>query len=225
VANVTINGEMRPGRSGRKNWGELLDSLEQADDIQRRMVTAVRFDGVDVPTFRDQAVLTRDLSSISAIDVEMSSLHELLHDSARAAYESVAPLQRALTRIAKLVRVDDPSVRGSDLSEFMAALRTLTALTAMLATASGGRRHTEFEALIAELCGSIGRAIERQGQGDWQGLADVLDGELATALDRWSVILVAVQDDFIAGASQAENESDPASKSAAGSSSADAWTA
>src|SRR5215470_14628466 len=115
VLQINVNGASREGRSRPENWGELLDLLEQGDGLSRQIVTAVRFGGVAVPTFREPSELARELQTIDRIDIETTSLDELLHESAQAAYDSIAPLRRAVGRIAARLRAGNSRTAVRDL--------------------------------------------------------------------------------------------------------------
>ena len=58
---INVNGLAQSDPSGPKNWGQLLDLLEGGDGPSRQIVTAVRFAGVAVPTFREPGALGRSL--------------------------------------------------------------------------------------------------------------------------------------------------------------------
>ena len=48
-----VNGLEYEALAGLKTWGQLLDALEQGVGTERVVVTAVRFAGVDQPSFRE----------------------------------------------------------------------------------------------------------------------------------------------------------------------------
>src|SRR5262245_33460536 len=87
VLQINVNGASREGQSRPENWGELLDLLERGDGLSRQIVTAVRFGGVAVPTFREPSELARELQDVDRIDVETATIDELLHESAQTAYD------------------------------------------------------------------------------------------------------------------------------------------
>lgn len=133
---ITLNGETRRDRLSPERWGELLDLFQRGEGPSRRIVTAVRFDGVAVPTFREPAALERGLCDIGSIEVE-TSFDQLLRESAQAAFESVAPLQRAVGRIAASLCGHAQKTARRDLATLIAALKGLTMVTEMLTTARG----------------------------------------------------------------------------------------
>ena len=188
---INVNGQSRQGPSGPENWGELLDLLEQGDGSGRHVVTAVRFSGVAVPTFREPPVLARDLHDVGWIDVETSTLDDLLHETAQAAYDSIAPLRHAVRRIAERLRTGKSRTIECDLPALTASVQTLTNVTAMLARAreSVGSHRTDFDALVLRLCAVVDAIIARQSCQEWAGVADVLDTELAPTLAAWASVV------------------------------------
>jgi hypothetical protein len=129
VLQIHVNGLSREGPSAPQNWGELLELLENGDGVARRVVTAVRFGGVAVPTFREPPALALDLSGVADIEVETATLEELLHESAQAAYDSIAPLRNAVRRIAERLRAGNTRAATRDLPELTASIQTLTGVT------------------------------------------------------------------------------------------------
>ena len=188
---INVNGASRPGRSRPENWGELLDLLEQGDGLSRQIVTAVRFGGVAVPTFREPSELARELLDHDRIEIETATLDELLHESAQAAYDSIAPLKRAVARIAGRLRAGNSRTAIRDLPALTGSVQTLTNVTAMLAAArqSVGSHRSDFDALVSRLCGVVDAIIERQARQEWPGVADILDVELTPTLAAWSSVV------------------------------------
>jgi len=191
VLQINVNGASREGRSKPENWGELLDLLEQGDGLSRQIVTAVRFGGVAVPTFREPSELARELQDIDRIDIETTSLDELLHESAQAAYGSIAPLRRAVGRIAARLRTGNSRTAVRDLPALTGSVQTLTSVTAGLAAAreSVGSHRADLDGLVARLCGVVDAITEEQARQQWPAVADILDMELTPTLAAWSSIV------------------------------------
>jgi hypothetical protein len=191
VLQINVNGASRPGQSRPENWGELLGLLEQGDGLSRQIVTAVRFGGVAVPTFREPSELARELAAIDRIDVETATLNELLHESAQAAYDSIAPLKRAVGRIAGRLRAGNSRAAIRDLPALTGSVQTLTNVTAGLAAARErvGSHRGDFDALVSRLCGVVDAIIERQARQEWSAVAEILDVELTPTLAAWSSVV------------------------------------
>jgi len=191
VLQINVNGASREGQSRPENWGELLGLLEQGDGLSRQIVTAVRFGGVAVPTFREPSELARELQDVDRIDVETATLDELLHESAQAAYDSMVPLRKAVGRIAARLRAGHGRAAVRDLPALTGSVQTLTTVTAGLAAARErvGSHRSDFDALVSRLCGVVDAIIERQARQEWPGVADILDLELTPTLAAWSSIV------------------------------------
>lgn len=188
---INVNGQSRQGPSGPENWGDLLDLLEHGDGSERQIVTAVRFGGVAVPTFREPTALARELHDVGPIEVETASLDELLHESAQAAYDSIVPLRNAIGRIAARLRAGHSRTAIRDLPALTGSVQTLTSVTAMLAGAREGvgSHRTDFDGLVLRLCLVVDAVIARQSCNDWSGVANVLDNELAPTLAAWASVV------------------------------------
>ncbi len=188
---INVNGQSREGASRPENWGELLELLEHGDGADRQIVTAVRFGGVAVPTFREPPALARDLHDLGEIEIESSTLNELLHESAQAAYDSIGPLRNATGRIAERLRAGNSRTAARDLPALTASVQTLTNVTATLARgrASVGSHRTDLDALVPRLCAIVDAIIARQSNGEWARVADVLDTELTPTLAAWASVV------------------------------------
>lgn len=187
---ISVNGEMRESSSAPENWGELLNSLEIGEGGARQVVTAVRFGGVAVPTFREPNALSQDLDAIERIEVETATVDDLLHESARAAFESIDPLRSATARIAMRLREGHELAAVRDLPSLTTSVQTLTTLTAALARARACAEphRRDFDALVVRLCRLVDAVIARQVAANWTGVADLLDRELSPTLDAWVLV-------------------------------------
>ena len=207
-------GNTRQRLLSQKNRAERLDRPEWGDGSHQPLVTAVRFGGVDAPTFRDPSKLTStrdvdvpprtqaddclgDLSDLGDLvgpsTVDQSSIAALLHESAQAAYEGAERLLDATVRIAASFRRCELDAAARDFSALLAALRTLTHVTALVVTAGGTTvSRNRLDALVNRLCAILDAIAEHQTERRWYAIADLLDGDVASALDQWSTILAAL---------------------------------
>jgi hypothetical protein len=190
VLQISVDGSSQSSVSGPENWGDLLNWLEQGEGPRRRIVTAVRFGGVAVPTFREARALSRELREIGPIDVVTSSADDLLRESAQAAYDGVLPLGRAVRRMAVKLRAGHELAAIRDLPSLTSAVQTLTTLTSALSEASlcVEPHKTDFDALVIRFCRIVDTTIAAQVESNWRGVADVLERELAPTLDAWASV-------------------------------------
>jgi hypothetical protein len=190
VLQINVNGLARLDASAPENWGQLLNLLESGDGQTRQIVTAVRFGGVAVPTFREPQALNRELQTLGPIDVETATVDELLHESAHAAYDSIGPLRRASLRTASRLRAGDEMAATRDLPELTSSIQTLTTVTAVLsrARACGEPHRTDFDALVVRFCRIVDAITNDRAQHAWPSVADTLERELAPTLEAWSLV-------------------------------------
>lgn len=187
---ISVNGLPRDLGSSPENWGDLLNSLENGDSTERQVVTAVRFGGVAVPTFREANTLSRSLRELGPIDIRTATVDDLLHESAQAAYDSIAPLKNAAQRIALRLRSGHELAAARDLPELTSSIQTLTTLTAALARAKVcvEPHRADFDSLVLRFCRLVDGIITRQVRGDWKAVADQIDLELIPTLDAWHLV-------------------------------------
>ncbi len=187
---ISVNGLTRKALSGPENWGELLNLLENGELGARQVVTAVRFGGVAVPTFREPIVLARELRAVGEIHVETASVDALLHASARAAFDSIVPLKAATLRIATRLRAGQVAAAVRDLPGLTTSVQTLTTLTAALGRAKAciEPHRADFDALVLRLCRLAEAVLAHQVNADWNAVATLLERELVPTLDAWVLV-------------------------------------
>ena len=189
VNDVPIPVEIRP-----ETWGELLDTLDQSLGRERRVVTAVRFDGVDEPSFREPAHAVRPLQPVAVVAVDAPEASRLLDDALAAAAGSLPSLADG-ARVAAAAYRRDAGDAHPQLASLMAAIQSLVALTAATAAAARVSRGDgrSADAAAGPACPSVEAAVatlvDRHSQGDWPGVADALEHDLAAAVLDWGQVL------------------------------------
>jgi hypothetical protein len=185
-----------------ETWGELLEQLDRSLGLDRRVVTAVRFDGVDEPSFRAAAQTGRALGPVSRVDVSAVEASRLLEDALGAAADSLPALAAGARLTAAAYRAGAPDAHGQ-LTALIGAIQSLVALTTAAATAAraaGGG--TPSGGAVAASCGAAETAlvalIDRHTRADWPALADALDGELAPSILDWQHVLGAIRQEATA---------------------------
>jgi hypothetical protein len=190
VNDVPIPVENRP-----ETWGELLDALDQSLGRDRRVVTAVRFDGVDAPSFREPAQAVRPLQPVAVVEVDAVEASRLLDDALTAAAGSLPSLADGARVTAAAYRRDAGDAHPQ-LASLMEAIQSLVALTAATATAARVSRG-DADAAAPPACPSVEAAVatlvDRHSHGDWPGVADALEHDLAAAVLDWGHVLDAIR--------------------------------
>ena len=195
-----VNREPKTLNSGLKTWGDLLNRLDDECVVSRQTVTAVRFDGVDQPTFRDAALVSQPLSEVGQVEIEMVDRTRLLRTTLGTAGNSLPMLAAGACRAASAFRGRDITDAHKQLTSLIEAIKTLTVLTVASATAAGA----ELEELPcgatsgAAVLGGVGVVLDSLAQWqmgrDWIAVADSLEYDLAPALLSWGVVFDAMTD-------------------------------
>jgi hypothetical protein len=193
-----VNDQPKSLDSGLKTWGDVLSSL-QPDLVERQhTVTAVRFDGVDQPSFGSPELARTPLGKLAQIEIETRDRRRVLKNTLGTAGNSLPQLAAASCRAAQAFRAAELNDAHRHLTGLIECVRTLTLLTIASAAASG----TTLESLScgthdgAYYLGRVALALDRVAQGqesrDWSALADALENDLAPSLLHWGVVFEAM---------------------------------
>lgn len=187
-----LDGEPQTRDVPRNCWGKLLEVVDRDLEDRCRAVSAVRFGGVDQPSFRGDRLAQRHLATLGTIEIATSDAAELLAGTIATARRSIPVLTDNALRLAVEFRGVHPEQASRRLTDVVDALRTLTVLTAAI-TEVVDVRPTALQAVhdddVTDAVGDALQAlIERQGDQDWTGAADCLEQELAPAIARWHVL-------------------------------------
>lgn len=194
-----IDGAPRIVEAGLKTWGDLLAALDRECAAAGRGVTAVRFDGVDQPSFRHGQALDRPVAGMRVIDVDTADAATLLAETLDTGRQSVAAIVAHAEVVAdnfRHARVVEANVR---LSELIEAVRMLVALTTTIASATGIDLATLDEgprraaAVLEEVRCSLERLVASQERQQWTETADCVTDTLAPAIEGWSSVFDAIE--------------------------------
>jgi hypothetical protein len=187
-----------------RTWGELLAAVDRRLAGTGRAVTAVRFDGVDQPSFRNSGLARRRLTQIGRIEFESLERAALLRNTIVVAVDGLGALSSGTQRIAGAFRDRDAAAANRELATLLDTVNSLMTLTSAIGQAAGLR-------LPALRCGAFSgdRAIGRvtdaletlsawQQTRDWPAVADGLEYELAPALAGWREVLDAMSQECCA---------------------------
>ena len=194
-----VDSTSEPVDSLLETWGELLETLDVELESSHRVVTAVRFEGVDQPSYRADDVRGRALAGLARVEVESASTGELLHAAIITARDSVAVLSAGAIYVADTFRglnFNEAHTRFAELADTIRQLTLLTASVAAVAVIDLGTLDCGPESaaqIIEGVSVSLQRLLVWQGARDWVGAADCLEFDLAPALDRWTAVFDAIQ--------------------------------
>ena len=195
MSHCAVNGQEYEAPAGLKTWGQLLESLEQGSGTERAVVTAVRFAGVDQPSFRDPVLLGQDLTAGDPIEVDTCRTGALLNEAVAAALHGLTPLADAARQTADAFRSHDLDDAHTRLAEVVVTLQALTGLTA--AVHSSGLTPTSLRPddstrLLQQLGQVLEVLVTAATNEDWTSVADVLEYDLADLLPSWQAVLRAL---------------------------------
>jgi hypothetical protein len=196
MSTCVVNGREYEALPGLRTWGQLLDALEQGVGTERTVVTAVRFEGVDQPSFREPDLLTWVLEPGTPIDVDTCRADALVKEAVETALDGLAPLAKAAQRTADAFRSHDLADAHSRLGVVVVTLQTLTKLTAAVSQAGLTPRTVRSDDDSAPLLERLGQSLESlitaAMNEDWTSVADVLEYEIADLLPSWQAVLRAL---------------------------------
>jgi len=182
-----------------ESWGELLEGLEQDADGRGEVVTAVRFDGVDEPTFRNGANVARDLHDVELIEVETSTPGDLIDEALAQGASAVESIVKATAQTGEAFRGADLAGANQRLAELGEAVRSLISILSTGAVALGvnlDRMEWNGRAVssqLSELVGQLESIIDAQQAHDWLTVADILEYDFQPALSTWRPVFDALR--------------------------------
>jgi hypothetical protein len=172
-----------------KTWGELLAALDRHSHADGRVVTCVRLDGVDEPSFRDPSLGPRPLDALAVVEVRTELPVALLSETVREALEGLGSLSAFALDAGRRFRGDDLQAAHQGLLELVQGLQVLTSLLATI----GAVLQTDIRTLVADgqpvapLLERIGVHLEAliaaQQAQDWLTLADIVEYDIQPALE------------------------------------------
>ena len=95
MAHLLVNGQPTPLDSAQKTWGDVLHAVELAADARGDAVTAVRFEGVDQPTFRAGDLRARPMVRLGRVEIDTVPRGRLLRATLGTAGLSLPALAAA----------------------------------------------------------------------------------------------------------------------------------
>ncbi|HEY7791065.1 MAG TPA: hypothetical protein VIC33_11160 [Vicinamibacterales bacterium] len=177
-----------------ETWGKLLAGVDRDAAARGEVVTAVRFDGVDEPTFRQPAHAALPLTGFERIEIETTPPSELIDEALAQGALSLAALSAAAAQTGDAFRGVDLAGANQGLMELAEGVRSMVAILATGAQALGvdlqqmTRDGRSVAAQITELSGQLESIIDAQQAHDWLTVADILEYDLEPALKRWRPI-------------------------------------
>ena len=188
MARVLVNNETTTVENSLKTLGELLDWADRASAGRGQLVTAVRLDGVDEPSFRDETQAGRPLETVATVEFDAVEPAALVAQSVEDAREGLAGLRQHTLDVARRFRGTRVANANQGLAELTQGLGTLVSLVDTLGGALGISLETltangrPVVAVIDDLAQPLVAIGQAQAQEDWITVADILEFDLEPAL-------------------------------------------
>lgn len=200
MSEVRVNDQRVQLEIGQKTWGDVLATVDGRAAAEGHVVTAVRFGGVDQPSFRDETVTAEAAAGAGVIEVETVPRARLVKTTLGTAGLSLHEIAGGASRAATAFRLGDTAEGHRQLGAVLATVRTLVELTlATAATANADLYDLSCgDESAANVLGATGVVLDTLAQyqraQDWVALADELEYALAPSILSWSTVFVAIEE-------------------------------
>lgn len=195
MATVLLNGTAFVPATPAPSWGPLLDAVDRHVAASGEIVAAVRFDGVDEPGFRDDAVLGLVLGHELIVEIDTQHPNDLLGEILDEASRSLPAVAVAACELAGVLRGAkvDAAARGiGQLAETIGNLVQLVVATAAaraVALDTLQTRDGPAMPLLRTLDAQLTPLLEAQRAGDWITVADILEYDVAPLMPRFDAVI------------------------------------
>lgn len=191
MPHVVVNAGEQTVEDLPETWGKLLAGLDRDAAARGEVVTAVRFDGVDEPTFRQPVHATLPLSGFERIEIDTTTPDDLIDEALAEGEVALAALAGAASRTGAAFRSVDLVGANQNLMDLGEGVRSLVGILATSAQALGidlQQMTTNGRAVavqIDELSAQLESIIDAQKAHDWLTVADILEYDLEPAIRGW----------------------------------------
>jgi hypothetical protein len=182
MGQLLVNDELHIVESAHETWAELLDWADGVSAGRGLLVTAVRVNGVDEPSFRRLARSNRALSAESLV----------------AALSGLAGLRAHALDVARRFRDTRVAVAHSGLAELTHGLGTLVTLVEAISRAmdvAGDEVTCQGRSAfgpVEDLGPPLEELADAEHRQEWTTIADILEVDLEPAISRVAPLLTAL---------------------------------
>jgi hypothetical protein len=181
-----------------KTWGELLEMVDAHADRSGLILSGVRFDGVDEPSFREPAAMARPLSGVTRVDIQTALPAAFLRECLLEAIQPLQATAQTALRLSAIYRSHDVHPGHEGLKTLASDLGAVAVLADMLAGPLGiDLTQVAVEGVTAaqhlqQLEVTIDTLVTAQEAQDWVTVADVLEYDLEPGIRRWAALLTMI---------------------------------
>ena len=195
MATVLLNGTAFVPTTPAPSWGPLLDAVDRHVAPSGEIVAAVRFDGVDEPGFRDDAVLGLVLGSELIVEIETLPPNDLLGEVLDEASRSLPAVAASACALAAVLRGAQVDAAARGIGQLAESIGNLVQLIAAAAAARGVALDTlqtcdgPAMPLLRGLDAQLTPLLDAQRAGDWITVADILEYDVAPLMPRFDAVI------------------------------------
>jgi hypothetical protein len=198
VAHIQVDGELFTCPTPTKTFEDILGVVEPALVARARIVTAVRFNGVEEPAFRESDVRGRTLGDDEHIEFGSARPVDIataaLHDAGRLIPAMSAAAAQLALQLLRSDEAADSAAGLGPLAEGLALLLALVQTAEDWANAAGVTHAPWLAAQVETISEAIDVMQAAQRAEDWVTVADALRFDLCPALEAWRAHLAAEYD-------------------------------
>jgi hypothetical protein len=171
-------------------WGALIRAVDDHLAPEKRIVTDVRFDGLDEAAFREPDTLDRPLADLAIVEVLSGTPAALMDRCLGEAIAAIAPLCATAMDVGERYRGHDLGPANAGLSDLADGLTTLVGIVGAAGLAfQVDLRHVRCgdevaATVVNELGGYLEELVSAQEANDWITVADVLQFDVEPSLKR-----------------------------------------
>lgn len=197
MSTYILNGQRVTPVSVPETLDELLLSVEKGAGGDRQVVTAVRFDGVDDPSFRARARRGERLRRLGLIELTTMRGSDLVAGCIQTALVGLTALASVSRTIADGCRNADLRAAREHVPDLVTSLRVLAVLAVAIRQASelidnDGAARADLDGMIEDLRGSTTALAAAVDSCDFAEITDILEHRIAAPLAQWTVFLRAL---------------------------------
>jgi hypothetical protein len=198
MGQLLVNDELHIVESAHETWAELLDWADGVSAGRGLLVTAVRVNGVDEPSFRRLARSNRALSAADVIEIGAAPPDSLVAESLVAALSGLAGLRAHALDVARRFRDTRVAVAHSGLAELTHGLGTLVTLVEAISRAmdvAGDEVTCQGRSAfgpVEDLGPPLEELADAEHRQEWTTIADILEVDLEPAISRVAPLLTAL---------------------------------
>lgn len=182
-------------------WGDVLNGVDAHLTGTGRIVTDVRFDGLDEPAFREPATLDRPLADVLLVEVVSGSPAALMDRCLEEAIAAIPPLSAVALSVGEAYRTQRHAAASGGLVELAEGLSSLVGIVGAAGLAfQVDLRHLRCgdqvaSTVVGELGAYLDALVTAQEVKDWVTVADVLQFDVEPALKRLVPVLESLRQD------------------------------